>query len=121
LKTVVLAYHNMGLAGLAALLKHGFDIAAVFTHEDDPGENCWFGSVKEWALQHNIPFYTPENINAPEWIAKITGWQPDMIFPFITAKWSVRRFWTFPKAALLTYTGRCCRLTAGGARSTGCW
>lgn len=115
MKTVVLAYHNMGLAGLAALLKHGFDIAAVFTHEDDPGENCWFGSVKEWALQHNIPFYTPENINAPEWIAKITGWQPDMIFSFYYRKMVRPEILDIPQSGafnlhgslLPAYRGRC--------------
>lgn len=115
MKTVVLAYHNMGLAGLAALLKHGFDIAAVFTHEDDPGENCWFGSVKEWALQHNIPFYTPENINTPEWIAKITGWQPEMIFSFYYRKMIRPEILDIPRigafnlhgSLLPAYRGRC--------------
>ena len=62
----------MGIAGLEALAKHGFDIAAVFTHEDDPDENCWFGSVKDWAVKKNITVYTTEEINEPRWITKIS-------------------------------------------------
>ena len=47
MKAVVFAYHNMGIAGLDALARHGYDIIAVFTHEDDALENCWFESVKK--------------------------------------------------------------------------
>jgi len=86
LKTIVLAYHNMGIAGLTALFQHGFDIAAVFTHEDDPDENCWFGSVKDWAFKHSIPCYTTENINTKEWIDKISHLHPDILFSFYYRK-----------------------------------
>jgi len=82
MKAVVFAYHNMGIAGLDALFNHGFDIEAVFTHEDDPDENCWFGSVKNWAHQKNITVYTTEEVNSPKWIAKIAAFNPDIIFSF---------------------------------------
>ena len=36
MKTVVFAYHNMGLAGLDALFNHGFDIAAVLLMKTIP-------------------------------------------------------------------------------------
>ena len=49
MKTLVLAYHNIGCAGIRALLAQGFDIQAVFTHIDDPKENIWFESVAELA------------------------------------------------------------------------
>ena len=71
MKTVVFAYHNMGLAGLDALARYGYDIAAVFTHEDDPDENCWFGSVKNWAEQKNITVYTTEEVNSEFFEARI--------------------------------------------------
>lgn len=82
MKAVVFAYHNMGLAGLDALKRHGFDITAVLTHEDDPGENCWFGSVAGWAKERGISVFTPENINTEEWIGRIRQWRPDVIFSF---------------------------------------
>lgn len=81
MKAIVLAYHNMGLAGLAALRRYGFDIAFVFTHEDDPRENCWFGSVKEWVEKQGIGC-TTDPVNSPQTIEKIKRLQPDVLFSF---------------------------------------
>jgi methionyl-tRNA formyltransferase len=115
MKTVVFAYHNMGLAGLDALFNQGFDIAAVFTHEDDPDENCWFGSVKNWAEQKNISVYTTEEVNSPQWIAKIAAVNPDIIFSFYYRKMISREILDLPKVGafnlhgsfLPAYRGRC--------------
>lgn len=115
MKTVVLAYHNMGIAGLNALVQQGFDIAAVFTHEDDPGENCWFDSVKDWALLHHIPCYMAANINDREWIDKISGLKPDILFSFYYRKMVSPKILEIPKLAALNlhgsmlpaYRGRC--------------
>lgn len=82
MKAVVLAYHDMGCAGIEALLRHGVEIAAVFTHKDDPRENVWFGSVAELAAMHGIPVYAPEDINHPIWTSKIKAMAPDILFSF---------------------------------------
>ncbi len=82
MKTIVLAYHNIGCTGIKALLRNGFDIAAVFTHKDDPQENIWFDSVAELAACENIPVYAPEDINHPLWVQKIQDLAPQMIFSF---------------------------------------
>ncbi len=115
MKTVVFAYHNMGLAGLDVLFNYGFDIAAVFTHEDDPDENCWFGSVKKWAELKNIAVYTTEKVNSPDWIAKIAAINPDVIFSFYYRKMIGREILDLPKIGafnlhgsfLPAYRGRC--------------
>ncbi len=115
MKTVVLAYHNMGIAGLNALFRHGFDIAAVFTHEDDVNENCWFGSVQDWAKKNKVPFYTTENINSPEWIDKIASLKPDILFSFYYRKMIGQRILDIPRlgamnlhgSLLPAYRGRC--------------
>ena len=115
MKTVVFAYHNIGLAGLDALFNHRFDIATVFTHEDDPGENCWFGSVKNWAVKKNITVYTTEELNSPQWIAKIAAVNPDIIFSFYYRKLICREILDLPKigafnlhgSLLPAYRGRC--------------
>jgi UDP-4-amino-4-deoxy-L-arabinose formyltransferase/UDP-glucuronic acid dehydrogenase (UDP-4-keto-hexauronic acid decarboxylating) len=115
MKTVVFAYHNMGLAGLEALTRHGYDIEADLTHEDDPDENCWFGSVKNWALQKNVPVYTTEEVNSPDWIAKIAAVNPDIIFSFYYRKMIGREILDLPKIGafnlhgsfLPAYRGRC--------------
>ncbi len=82
MKAVVLAYHNIGCAGLEALLRHGFDIQAVFTHKDDTREKIWFGSVAEQAARHRLPAFAPDNINHPIWRDRIRALQPDVIFSF---------------------------------------
>ena len=82
MRAVVFAYHNMGIAGLEALKNCGFEIAAVFSHRDDPSESCWFGSVSEWAAANRIAVFCPDRVNAPEWIAKIYRFAPDAIFSF---------------------------------------
>jgi UDP-4-amino-4-deoxy-L-arabinose formyltransferase/UDP-glucuronic acid dehydrogenase (UDP-4-keto-hexauronic acid decarboxylating) len=115
LKTVVFAYHNMGLAGLEALMRHGYDIAAVFTHEDDPGENCWFGSVKNGALQKKIAVYTTEEVNSPDWIARIAAINPEVIFSFYYRKMIYREILELPRVGAFNlhgsylphYRGRC--------------
>jgi UDP-4-amino-4-deoxy-L-arabinose formyltransferase/UDP-glucuronic acid dehydrogenase (UDP-4-keto-hexauronic acid decarboxylating) len=82
MKALVFAYHNMGIVGLEALKRNGYEIIAVFTHEDDPMEVCWFGSVKEWAKKHHIEVFCPKQVNIPEWIEKVSSLAPDVIFSF---------------------------------------
>ena len=82
MKAIILGYHSIGCIGIDALIAAGFDIQAVFTHQDDPGENTWFDSVAERASIHDLPVFAPENINHPLWIEKIKAMQPDIIFSF---------------------------------------
>lgn len=115
MKTIVFAYHNMGLTGLEALVRHGYEIAAVFTHEDDPNENCWFGSVKEWALRRGIFTYTTEEINCPKLVDKISELNPEMIFSFYYRKMLAKEILAIPNmgafnlhgSLLPSYRGRC--------------
>jgi UDP-4-amino-4-deoxy-L-arabinose formyltransferase/UDP-glucuronic acid dehydrogenase (UDP-4-keto-hexauronic acid decarboxylating) len=82
MNTIVFAYHDMGCAGIRALLAHGFHIQAVFTHKDDPGENIWFESVAELATAKGIPVYAPDTVNHPIWVDMIRKLNPDMMFSF---------------------------------------
>jgi len=82
MRVVVLAYHNMGCAGIKALLRNGFEIQAVFTYADDPEEANWFESVAELASRHKIPVYAPDDINHPIWVEKIRALQPEYLFSF---------------------------------------
>ncbi len=82
MKAVVLAYSNIGCAGIEALERNGYEIAAVFTHPDNPNENLWFDSVAELAAVKGIPVFAPEDINHPLWVQKIKQIAPDVIFSF---------------------------------------
>ena len=70
-KAVVFAYHDIGCAGIEALLTAGYDIAAVFTHADDPKENNFYGSVAQLCARKGIPVHAPEDANHPLWIERI--------------------------------------------------
>ncbi len=115
MKTIVLAYHNIGCAGIKALLSHGYDIQAVFTHRDDPNENIWFDSVAELAAVNNIPVFAPEDINHPLWVEKIKNLDPEIIFSFYYRKMVGKDILGIPEAGCLNlhgsllprYRGRC--------------
>jgi len=72
----------VGYECLEALIVHGLRIAAVFTHEDNPREKIWFKSVTELARRHGIPVHTPESVNTPEWISRISEMRPQILFSF---------------------------------------
>ncbi len=82
MRAVVLAYHDIGCVGIEELLRNGIEIAAVFTHTDDPQENLWFHSVAELAANHNIPVFAPDDINHPLWVRRIRDMAPDILFSF---------------------------------------
>ena len=82
MSVIVMAYHEMGCTGLRLLLDRGVEVSAVFTYEDDPAENCWFGSVAKLARSRGIPVFTPKNVNEPEWVQKIERLKPEVIFSF---------------------------------------
>src|SRR5512137_2795687 len=82
MRVVVLGYHDIGWVGLHEILAQGDEVAAVFTHEDDPGENVWFRSVRDLAASRGIPVFTPEDINRPEWVARMRDLAPDILFSF---------------------------------------
>ena len=74
---VVFAYSSVGCECLSVLLKRGVNVALVYTHEDDPGENQWFGSVYSLAKSHNIPVSTDSP--SAEIVRSV---KPDVIFSF---------------------------------------
>jgi methionyl-tRNA formyltransferase len=80
-RAVVFAYSSIGCECLNELLESGVGVEAVFTHEDDPGEEKWFGSVRELASGKSIPFLTPEKPGEAE-AHMIRQLRPDLIFSF---------------------------------------
>ncbi len=81
-KAVVFAYHDVGVRCLKVLIEQGVKVALVVTHEDNPAERIWFGSVAELAAANGIETCTPENPNTPEFIARISAMAPDFLFSF---------------------------------------
>ncbi|MGH7785525.1 MAG: formyltransferase [Candidatus Binatia bacterium] len=82
MRSVVFAYSDVGYVCLETLLAQGAEIAAVVTHDDDPGEQVWFRSVRGLAERHGLPVFTDARVDTPEWLARLRGWQPDFLFSF---------------------------------------
>ncbi|MFQ5767581.1 MAG: formyltransferase, partial [Acidobacteriota bacterium] len=82
MRVVVFAYQEIGHACLDELIRLDVDVAGVFTHEDDPGENVWFPSVRDLALSQGLPVFTPRKINAPVWVQRVREWGADILFSF---------------------------------------
>lgn len=115
MKSIVFAYNNIGCVGIEALLRNGIEIAAVFTHQDDPNENIWFDSVAQLAAFNGIPAFAPEDVNHPLWIQKIESLAPDIIFSFYYRDIIKKPILDIPKngcmnlhgSLLPKYRGRC--------------
>lgn len=82
MKAIVFAYHDIGCVGLKALVDAGYDVQAVFTHTDEPGENHFFSSVARLGAELDLPVFAPEDVNHPLWIDRIRDLNPDVIFSF---------------------------------------
>ncbi|SPX10373.1 bifunctional polymyxin resistance protein [includes: UDP-4-amino-4-deoxy-l-arabinose formyltransferase;UDP-glucuronic acid oxidase, UDP-4-keto-hexauronic acid decarboxylating] [Escherichia coli] len=46
-----------GMPRYEALLAAGYEISAIFTHTDNPGEKAFYGSVARLAAERGIPVY----------------------------------------------------------------
>ena len=79
---VVFAYHNVGVRCLKVLLACGVDVRLVVTHEDNPDEQIWFGSVRQLCIENGIPCITPANPNTPELENQVAGLGADFQFSF---------------------------------------
>ena len=79
---VVFAYHDVGVNCLKALISAGIQVDLVITHQDDPHENIWFGSVAKLCVEKNIPYITPRADELMGLIPQLQSLAPDYIFSF---------------------------------------
>lgn len=79
---VVFAYHDVGVNCLKALLGAGIQIDLVVTHQDDPNENVWFGSVAKLCQDQQIPYITPDANQLIDLVPQLQKLAPDYLFSF---------------------------------------
>ncbi len=79
---VVFAYSQVGYACLEFLLRHGERVEALFTHEDAPGEQLWFGSCARLAREYDVPCHTVEPADGPDVGDIVAHLAPSLIFSF---------------------------------------
>lgn len=105
MRAVVFAYHNMGILGIRALLRHRFEVPMVFSHEDDPAEERWFGSVAAFCRDRGIPVHSPKDANAPPWPERIRDARPDLLFSFYYRSILRREILGIPRLCALNLHG----------------
>lgn len=105
MKTIVFAYHDFGCIGIEALLAAGYDIAAVFTHHDNPNENVYFRPVAKLCAAKGIPAYVPDQIDHPLWQKRIADLAPDFIFSFYYRDLIPKSILTLAKTAAFNLHG----------------
>lgn len=114
-RILLFAYSEVGSLCIEALIRDGANIAAVYTHEDDPNEEIWFRSVKEIAEEAGIPVFTPAKITEKD-IEDIKTLAPELILSFYYRAMIPKEVLDIPRlgaynihgALLPKYRGRAC-------------
>jgi len=81
-RVVLLGYHTMGCLGFDALRRHGYEVAAVLTHPDDPREEIWWDSLAGRATAAGVPVHCPESSKGEDFQALVASYHPDFLFSF---------------------------------------
>lgn len=79
---IVFAYHDVGVHCLQALLDAGVVIDLVITHDDDPKETIWFGSVRELCKRNRLPYEILQRDQLLQLLPRFQQQSPDYIFSF---------------------------------------
>lgn len=82
MRAVVMGYHTMGCLGFEALLRHGFEVAAVFSHRDDPDEEVWWRSLAQTAADRGVPVHFVDKDRQRELRDRVASYRPDFLFSF---------------------------------------
>ena len=129
MRSIVCANSEFGVVCLTTLLELGAEVAAVFTHADDPNDRGWFRSVQELARDRGLPVFVDQRLQQPEWLARLRDWAPDFLFSFYY-KWLLppavldvapRGAFNMHGSLLPRYRGRCPTnwVLVNGERETG--
>lgn len=98
LKIVFFGTPEFAVASLDALLKNGFDVAAVVTMPDKPagrGKKIQMSDVKRYALEHNLPVLQPEKLKAHEFVETLRAIEADL-FIVIAFRMLPEVIWSMP-------------------------
>ncbi len=101
MRSVLLAYHDIGAASLEELVAAGADIALVITHEDRPGEVIWFRSVADLARRNGIEVIAPEEVNSPQVVERVRALAPDFLFSAMFRQMLKRELLEVPRRGAL--------------------
>ena len=121
MKIVFMGTPDFAAGILKAIHAAGHEVTGVVTQPDKPKgrkKELVPSPVKEEALAIGCPVLQPARIRAEEAKAAVMALEADAVVVAAFPK----RSWSGRSTAVLTYTPRCCRLTAVRRRSSPpCW
>ena len=82
MKIVYMGTPDFAVPPLEALVRSGYEVAAVVTQPDKPkgrGKTLMPTPVKEEAMKHDIPVYQPLKVREPEFVEILENIAPDII------------------------------------------
>lgn len=95
------------VASLKALLEAKMNVVGVVTAPDKPagrGMQLQQSAVKQYALEYGLPIAQPEKLKAPEFIAQIQAWAPDIQI-VVAFRMLPESIWSFPPMGTLNVHG----------------
>jgi methionyl-tRNA formyltransferase len=104
-RAVVLAYNEIGYVCLEEVIGSSIEVAALFTHKDDPAEEIWFRTPRALALKHAIPVFDPESMRDPAWIDRLRSFSPDYLFSFYYRHMLPQEVLDIPRVAAMNLHG----------------
>lgn len=116
MKAVVFAYHDMGCLGVQAVLDAGYDIAAIFTHADNPGENAFLDPFLAWRLTQGSRSMPPMTSIIRSGPSASVNSLPTLFSLSTIAICFAMRFWRWHRQARSICTVRYCRNIAVAPR-----
>ena len=103
MRIVYLGTPDFAVAGLEALIEHGYNVVAVVTMPDKPagrGHQMQFSPVKQFALSQGLPVLQPEKLKDEAFIEELRSYKADL--QIVTAfrmlpevVWAMPRLGTF--------------------------
>lgn len=99
MKIVFFGTPEFAVASLDALVKGGYNVAAVVTSPDKPagrGKKLSMSDVKNYAIEHDIPVLQPEKLRSEKFLSELRGIDAD-IFIVIAFRMLPEVVWGMPR------------------------
>ncbi|MBO9151174.1 methionyl-tRNA formyltransferase [Chitinophaga sp. GCM10012297] len=81
MRIIFMGTPEFAVASLDALVRHGYDVAAVITAPDKPagrGLQLQQSAVKQYAVSKNIPVLQPEKLKNPAFLEELRSYNADL-------------------------------------------
>ena len=97
-RIVFMGTPDFAVSSLDAIVRNGYDVAAVVTVPDRPtgrGQKITISPVKAYAQQHQLPLLQPEKLRNPEFLEQLQALKADL-FVVVAFRMLPREVWAMP-------------------------